>query len=194
MMKEEEESFINGNGHISKNEDEEAQGFANSFPAALKHRRLNFMSFFFIFTLGVSAGIGICSLASIYHQQHKVDTSSTSATTDSGVSVHVNQQHELPAIETTSTLKSPTLSPIHSWTKEPTLLPTISPSMNQLTQTQDAKLFPPSINVCNVESLSFNTSKMIFKGQYMGYIPSNGTNYAYGPFITCQKYTSIYSR
>ena len=73
MLKEEEESFINGNGHVGKaDEDEEAQGLAHSFPVVvLKHRRLDFMSFFFIFTLGVSAGIGICSLVSIHHQQHK---------------------------------------------------------------------------------------------------------------------------
>ena len=117
-----------------------------------------------------------------------MDISSTSSA-DSAVSVENQPATDTIRLDSTS----PTLSPIHSLTKEPTFTPTNSPSTNQPTQVQESTLFPPSINICNVDSLSFNTTKMIFNGQYMGYIPRNGTNYAYGPFITKSASTTVKS-
>jgi len=45
-------------------------------------------------------------------------------------------------------------------------------------------MFPPSISVCNASALSFDKSKMVLDNVSSEYIPTNGTKYAYAPWIT----------
>jgi len=51
--------------------------------------------------------------------------------------------------------------------------------------------FPPSISVCNVTALSFDKEKVVLTSQSMAHIPSSGTKYAYGPWITKCGSTSL---
>jgi len=51
--------------------------------------------------------------------------------------------------------------------------------------------FPPTIDVCNVTTLSFDEDKMVFTGQSLAHVPKSGTNFAYGPWITKSGSTSM---
>jgi len=51
--------------------------------------------------------------------------------------------------------------------------------------------FPPSISVCDVTALSFDEEKMVLTSQSMTHIPSNGTKYAYGPWIAKSGSTAL---
>ncbi|KAL7532176.1 hypothetical protein ACHAWF_004038 [Thalassiosira exigua] len=53
--------------------------------------------------------------------------------------------------------------------------------------------FPPTINICNVTTLSFDKDKMVLTGQSISiaHVPKNGTHFAYGPWITKSGSTSL---
>mmetsp|Transcript_25754 Transcript_25754/g.54721 ORF Transcript_25754/g.54721 Transcript_25754/m.54721 type:complete len:685 (+) Transcript_25754:69-2123(+) len=68
----------------------------------------------------------------------------------------------------------------------------LSPHLNQ--KPIDLKTYDeiPTIKICDVMDLEFNSSRNIpFSGIDLAYIPSNGTSFAYGPYITKASSTTI---